>query len=34
MLDGLAFAVWIVLCFALIDALAWAIRRMRDREDK
>ena len=30
MLDGLAFLAWIVLCFALIDALAWAIRRMRD----
>ena len=34
MLDGLAFFAWIVLCFALIDALAWAIRRMRGGEDE
>lgn len=34
MLDGLAFFAWIVLCFALIDALAWAIRRMRGGDNE
>lgn len=34
MLDGLAFMAWIVLCFALIDALAWAIRRMRGGDNE
>lgn len=30
MTDGLALLAWMALCFALIDAVAWAIRRMRD----
>ena len=34
MLDGLAFLAWIALCFALISALAWAIRQLFDRKDE
>jgi len=34
MLDGLAMLAWIALCFALIDALAWAIRQLFDGKEK